>query len=66
MSPFKTQAMLLYGDAIFRQNDATRARNVFVSIYTKAQTAADRAIALKKIAAVNRSMNRPDTEGLPN
>jgi eukaryotic-like serine/threonine-protein kinase len=63
IGPFKTQAMLLYGDAVFRQGNRERAKAVFLSIY-KTQSGADRSTALKKIATVNKALGLPDADGV--
>jgi serine/threonine protein kinase/TolA-binding protein len=60
---FKTQAMLLYGDAMFRLGNVVRAKGVFISVYNN-YTGTDRATALKKIATCNKALGLAAGDGV--
>ena len=59
----KVKAKFLYGDALFRQRNYERARDVFVSLRGSA-VGEDKAVATRKIAACNQQLGKPDAEGI--
>ena len=59
----KTDAMFLYGDALFRQGEFTRAKDVFLGLYRRLQGDA-KATAQRKVAACNRNLKLPESDGL--
>ena len=61
--PYKTRAMLLYGDALFRQGEVERAKNIYLGV-RKSMTPDDRASAVKKIAQCNKKLGLPESDGL--
>ncbi len=59
----KTDAMFLYGDILFRQGLYLRARGVYVSLYGRL-SGGDKANARRKIAACNKSLGKPEADGI--
>jgi serine/threonine protein kinase len=60
---FKTPAMFLYGDALYRLHEYDRAKNIYVGL-RKGLSGDDRATATKKIAACNKALKLPDADGV--
>jgi len=61
--PFKTKAMLLYGDALFRQGEFDRAKNIYLGV-RKGLTGEERANTVKKIARCNKELKLPESDGV--
>jgi TolA-binding protein len=61
--PFKTPAMFLYGDAWYRQGEYGRAKEIYMTL-RKSLGGDDRATATKKIAACNKALKLPETDGV--
>jgi hypothetical protein len=61
--PFKMRAMLLYGDALFRQGEYARAKNIYLGV-RKNQTGDDRGTTIKKIIACNKQLKLPEADGV--
>jgi len=59
----KTEAMFLYGDILFRQGLYLRARTVYLSLYGRL-SGGDKANARRKIAACNKSLGKPEADGI--
>ncbi len=59
----KTRAKFLYGDALFRQGNYTRAKGVFLSLHTSL-AGDEKALATRKIAACNKMLKLPDSDGI--
>jgi tetratricopeptide (TPR) repeat protein len=59
----KTKAKFLYGDALYRQGAYDRAKDVYISLW-KQSAGDDKATAQKKIAACNRALKKPESDGL--
>jgi serine/threonine protein kinase len=57
------QAKFLYADALFRQGELERAKPFYQGLY-KQLRGYERATAAKKIAACNKLLNLPDTDGI--
>jgi hypothetical protein len=62
--PFKTPAMFLYGDAWFRQGEYSRAKEIYLTLRKSNLSGDDRATATKKIAACNKMLKLPETDGI--
>jgi len=60
---FKTSSMFLYGDALYRQGEYDRAKNIYLGL-RKQVGGDDRATATKKIAACNKALKLPEADGL--
>jgi hypothetical protein len=60
---FKVRALLLYGDAIFRQGDIKRAKDIFITLRSHT-TGNDKATATKKITACNKELKLPELDGV--
>ncbi len=61
----KTKAKFLYGDALYRQGAYDRAKDIYIGLYK--QTVGDeKATAQKKVAACNRMLKKPESDGLLN
>ena len=58
----RTDAMFLYGDSLFRNNEAERAKAVYVSL-RKRLTGDLKATAIHKIVACNQKLHLADTDG---
>ncbi|MBA3818215.1 MAG: protein kinase [Deltaproteobacteria bacterium] len=63
--PQKTDALFLYGDALFRRGETERAKVIYLNLRTKV-TGDLRATATKKIAACNKALKLPDADGIAN
>jgi len=61
--PYKTKAMLLYGDALFRQGEFDRAKNIYLGV-RKGLTGEERANTVKKIARCNKELKLPESDGV--
>ena len=62
---YKNKAKFLYGDALYRQGAYDRAKDIYVGLWK--QTAGDdKALAQKKVAACNRMLKKPESDGLVN
>jgi serine/threonine protein kinase len=59
----KTKAKFLYGDALYRQGAYDRAKDVYISLW-KQSSGDDKATAQKKVAACNRALKKPESDGL--
>jgi TolA-binding protein len=62
-SPFRTRAMLLYGDALFRQQEFARAKTIYLGV-RKNQTGEDRSTTIKKIMACNKQLKLSEADGV--
>ncbi len=56
-------ARMLYGDSFYRLNEFKRAKDVYISLRHQAKPDV-RAIIAKKIAACNRGLHLPETDGI--
>ena len=61
--PYKTKAMLLYGDALFRQGEFARAKTIYLGV-RKILTGEERANTVKKIARCNKELKLPESDGV--
>jgi len=61
--PNKVQAQFLFGDALYKEGEFLRAKNVYNSIYNH-QKGEDKMKAAKKFMACNRELNLPQAQGL--
>jgi serine/threonine protein kinase len=61
--PFKTKAMMLYGDALYRQGEYGRAKNVYTGL-RKGLTGDDRIEAAKGIQRCNKQLKLPESDGV--
>ncbi|HEY0192797.1 MAG TPA: serine/threonine-protein kinase, partial [Kofleriaceae bacterium] len=61
--PFKTQARILYGDVLYRQQEYKRAKSIYLML-RKQLGSEDQTRLLKKIQACNRQLHLPDNDGL--
>ena len=61
--PQKTKAKFLYGDALYRQGAYDRAKDIYVALY-KQTNGDEKATAQKKVAACNRMLKKPESDGL--
>jgi hypothetical protein len=61
--PFKTRAMFLYADALYRQSQYSRAKVIYQKLRTELH-GDQRAIAQKKIAACNKELGLPENTGI--
>ena len=59
----KTDAKFLYGDALYRQGEYTRSKDIFVGLY-KMLSGDAKATAQRKIAACNKMLKLPDGAGI--
>jgi tetratricopeptide (TPR) repeat protein len=59
----RNRSLLLYGDVIFLQGDARRAKDIFIGL-RKQFTGDDRAIATRKIVACNRELKLAELDGV--
>jgi len=59
----RTDALFLYGDALYRQGNYRRARDIFIGLH-KQLSGDQKATAQRKIAACNRALNLPESDGL--
>jgi serine/threonine protein kinase len=60
---FKTPARFLYGDAWFRQGDYARAKDIYTSLRNNL-SGDERTTATKKIAACNKALKLPASDGV--
>jgi hypothetical protein len=61
--PFKIRAMFLYADALFVQSQYLRAKVIYQKLRSELHSD-QRATAQKKIAACNKELNLPETNGI--
>ena len=63
---FKTQAMMLYGDAMLKLGNKQRAKGVFSSLYNNNSSinSVERAAALRKLAQCNKELGLPEGDGV--
>jgi tetratricopeptide (TPR) repeat protein len=59
----KTEAKFLYGDALYRQGEYKRAKDIFVGLY-KMQSGDSKATAQRKIAACNQKLKLSESDGI--
>jgi serine/threonine protein kinase len=59
----KTDAKFLYGDALFKQGQHKRARDIYIGL-RKTLTGELKATATRKIAAANRALKLPEDDGI--
>jgi serine/threonine protein kinase len=59
----KTDAKFLYGDALYRQGEFRRAKDIFIGL-RKTLTGDMKTTATRKIAAANRALRLPDGDGI--
>ena len=62
-SPYKHQAMMLYGDGLFQQGSFDRAKNIYVAVY-KAVAGDMKQQAKRKVALCNGKLNKDPADGL--
>lgn len=60
--PYKIKAEFLHADALFRQADYKRAKEIYQKLRSELR-GDQRAIAIKKIAACNKELHLPDGDG---
>jgi hypothetical protein len=60
---FQLPATFLYGDALYREHEYTRAKVIYASL-RKRTSGEDRTVATKKIEACNKALKLPDNDGL--
>jgi len=61
--PFRTRAVSLYADALFRRAEYTRAKEIYRKLESELQ-GDQREMAIKKIAACNKELGLPHRDGL--
>jgi serine/threonine protein kinase/TolA-binding protein len=61
--PYKTPAMFLYGDAWYRQGEFQRAKEIYLTL-RKGVSGDEKATATKKIAACNKELKLPLSDGV--
>jgi TolA-binding protein len=59
----KTDAKFLYGDALYKQGEFKRAKEIFLSL-RKTLTGEPKRTATLKVAAANRALKLPDNDGI--
>ncbi|MGN6106332.1 MAG: tetratricopeptide repeat protein, partial [Kofleriaceae bacterium] len=59
----KTDAKFLYGDALYKLGEYQRAKDVYVNL-RKSLAGDQRSLAAKKIAAANRQLKLPESDGV--
>jgi hypothetical protein len=59
----KTDAKFLYGDALYKQGEFRRAKDIYIGL-RKTLTGEMKATATRKIAAANRALRMPETDGI--
>jgi len=59
----KIDAKFLYGDALYKQGEFRRAKDIFISL-RKTLTGEQKATATRKIAAANRALKLPENDGI--
>jgi TolA-binding protein len=60
---YKTKAMFLYGDALYRQGAFKRAKDIFIGLHKKL-AGDEKATAQRKVAACNRALKLPESDGV--
>jgi serine/threonine protein kinase len=63
--PYRVQAQFLFADALYKEGDFVRAKNVYNSIYNN-QKGEEKTVAEKKIKACNRELKLPEADGVGN
>jgi serine/threonine protein kinase len=63
--PNQTEALFLYGDALYRNGEYQRAKNIYNGLRKKV-TGDARATAIKKIAACNKALHLAESDGIDN
>ena len=61
--PWQTRAKLLFGDALFKQGEYKRAKEIYI-VVRKGTTGDDKAAATKKIVACNAALGLNDRDGI--
>jgi serine/threonine protein kinase len=59
----KTDAKFLYGDALYKQGEYRRAKDIYIGL-RKTLTGELKATATRKIAAANKALHLPDDDGI--
>jgi len=59
----KTDAQFLYGDALYRQNEFSRAKDIYMGLRKRLQ-GEQKTTAAKKVAACNKALHLADNDGL--
>jgi hypothetical protein len=59
----KIDAQFLYGDSLYRQNEFSRAKDIYLGL-RKRLTGDQKAYATKKVAACNKALHLPDNDGV--
>jgi len=62
--PQRDDARVLIGDALFRQGDYHRARDIYIGIRKAATSSEVRSMLAKKITAANRVLQLPERDGI--
>jgi tetratricopeptide (TPR) repeat protein len=60
---FKTDALILYGDVLFRQKEYERAKTIYLGV-RKTVAGEPRAVITRKIARCNEQLRLPESDGL--
>ena len=63
--PYRVQSQFLFADALYKEGDFVRAKNVYNSIYNN-QKGDEKTAAEKKIKACNRELKLPEADGVGN
>ena len=63
--PYRVQAQFLFADALYKEGEYGRAKNVYNSIYNN-QKGDEKTAAEKKIKACNRELKLPEADGVGN
>ena len=63
--PFRVQSQFLFADALYKEGQFARAKNVYNSIYNN-QKGEEKTAAEKKIKACNRELKLPEADGVGN
>ncbi|HSK00439.1 MAG TPA: serine/threonine-protein kinase [Kofleriaceae bacterium] len=61
--PYKIDAKFLYGDALYKQGEFRRAKDIYIGL-RKGLTGEMKATATRKIAAANRALKLPEDDGI--
>ena len=64
--PYKLKSLLLYADTIFRQGDAKRAKDNYISLRALTGDRDFKATVTKKIALCNKQLGLPERDGVVN
>jgi serine/threonine protein kinase len=59
----KTDAQFLYGDALYRQAEFSRAKDIYMGLRKRLQ-GEQKTTAAKKVAACNKALHLPDNDGI--